>query len=47
MTEDGTIHPLLAFAYDLVFLAITAVRAAREKMMAQSGANLLAIDLDL
>ena len=46
MTADGTIDPLLAFAYDSVFLAVAAVQAAREEVMAQSDANLSAIDLD-
>ena len=46
LTADGRMDPLLAFAYDSVFLGAAAVRAAREEAAAQSGTNLTAIELD-
>lgn len=46
LTADDRMDPLLAFAYDSVFLGAAAVGVAREEVMMQSGANLSAIDLD-
>lgn len=46
VSSDGQIDPLLAFAYDAVFVAASAVQAAQEAVTLTGGGNLTGIALD-
>lgn len=46
VTADGQMDPLLAFAYDSVFVAASAARAAQEAISLAGGGNLTGIALD-
>ena len=46
LTADGLMDPLLAFAYDAVFAAATAVHEADEELRLQDGRNLSGISVD-